>query len=75
VGLSVHAAARICFAAHGGQTILSAAMRSALPDSIDVRSLGSWRFKGLPEPIAIFQAEAPDLPSKFPALRSAEAAS
>ena len=32
VGLSVHAAARICFAAHGGQTIMSAAVRSALPD-------------------------------------------
>ena len=27
VGLSVHAAARICFAAHGGQTIMSAAVR------------------------------------------------
>src|SRR5215218_5876648 len=75
VGLSVHAAARICFAAHGGQTIMSAAVRSALPDSVDASSLGSWRFRGLPEPIAIFQAEAPDLPSEFPPLRSAEPAS
>ena len=30
VGLSVHAAARICFAAHGGQIVLSSAVRSAL---------------------------------------------
>jgi class 3 adenylate cyclase len=75
VGLSVHAAARICFAAHGGQTILSAAVRSALPATVDARSIGSWRFRGLPEPIQIFQAEAPDLPSDFPALRSADPAS
>ena len=75
VGLSVHAAARICFAAHGGQTILSAAVRSALPEPVAATSLGSWRFRGLPEPIAIFQAEAPDLPSDFPQLRSAEPAS
>ena len=74
VGLSVHAAARICFAAHGGQTIMSAAVHSSLPDPSAARSLGSWRFRGLPEPIAIFQAEAPDLPSEFPPLRSAEPA-
>jgi class 3 adenylate cyclase len=75
VGLSVHAAARICFAAHGGQTILSAAVLSALPEPVEARRLGSFRFRGLPEPIAIFQAEAPDLPSDFPPLRSAEPAS
>jgi class 3 adenylate cyclase len=71
VGLSVHAAARICFSAHGGQTIMSEAVHSALPEPVTVRSLGPWRFRGLPEPISIFQAEAPDLPSEFPALRSA----
>jgi class 3 adenylate cyclase len=75
VGLSVHAAARICFAAHGGQTIMSAAVRSAVPEPVAATSLGSWRFRGLPEPIPIFQAEAPDLPSDFPPLRSAEPAS
>jgi class 3 adenylate cyclase len=71
VGISVHAAARICFAAHGGQTIMSAAVHSALPGPVSATSLGLWRFRGLPEPIAIFQAEAPDLPSDFPPLRSA----
>ncbi|MGH2987730.1 MAG: DUF6582 domain-containing protein, partial [Solirubrobacterales bacterium] len=30
VGLSVHAAARICFAAHGGQIVMSSAVRAAV---------------------------------------------
>ena len=76
-GISVHAAARICFAAHGGQIILSAAVRSAVADSLEdgiaLTSLGDWRFRGLPEPIPMFQVEAPGLPSDFPPLRSARA--
>ena len=75
VGLSVHAAARICFAAHGAQIVLSSAVRSAvsdaLPDAVTLTELGAWRFRGLPEPIAMFQVEAPDLPHDFPPLRSA----
>jgi class 3 adenylate cyclase len=75
VGLSVHAAARICFAAHGCQIVLSAAVRSAvldsLPDGVTLTDLGAWRFRGLPEPIAMYQVEAPDLPHEFPPLRSA----
>jgi class 3 adenylate cyclase len=75
VGLSIHAAARICFAAHGRQIILSSAVRSAvlnsLPDRVSLKSLGAWRFRGLPEPVELFQVEAPDLPSDFPPLRSA----
>jgi len=76
VGLSVHAAARICFAAHGGQIVLSAPVRAQLdgrlPDGVVLADLGRWRFRGLPEPIAMSQAEAADLASGFPALRSAE---
>lgn len=74
VGLSVHAAARICFAAHGGQIVLSSAVRSALgelPADTALRSLGPWRFRGLPEPVTMFQVEAPDLQTEFPPLRSA----
>jgi class 3 adenylate cyclase len=75
VGISVHAAARICFAAHGGQIVLSAAVRAAvlesLPDGIGVSGIGAWRFRGLPEPIELFQLDAPDLPASFPPLRSA----
>jgi class 3 adenylate cyclase len=75
VGLSVHAAARICFAAHGGQIVMSGAVRSAvldeLPDDVGVRELGAWRFRGLPEPVTIYQVEADGLLDDFPALRSA----
>jgi class 3 adenylate cyclase len=77
VGLSVHAAARICFAAHGDQIVMSAAARDAilpLPDEVGLRSLGSWRFRGLPEPLEIFQADTAGSPAEFPPLRSAVAA-
>jgi class 3 adenylate cyclase len=75
VGLSVHAAARICFAAHGGQIVLSSAVRAevldSLADGISLKSLGAWRFRGLPEPVALFQVDAADLLADFPPLRSA----
>jgi class 3 adenylate cyclase len=75
VGLSVHAAARICFAAHGGQTVMSSALRApvleSLAEGISLRSLGAWRFRGLPEPVDLFQVDAVDLPADFPPLRSA----
>jgi class 3 adenylate cyclase len=77
VGLSVHAAARICFAAHGGQIVMSAAVHSAvtgsLPEGVGLSDLGAWRFRGLPEPLEIFQVEAPDLAGDFPPLRAAAA--
>jgi class 3 adenylate cyclase len=79
VGLSVHAAARICFAAHGGQIVMSSAVRTAIldspPDGVGLRSLGAWRFRGLPEPVDVFQVEAADLLADFPPLRSAVPAS
>jgi class 3 adenylate cyclase len=75
VGISVHAAARICFSAHGAQVVLSAAVKTALgkqlPDGVRLKQLGAWRFRGLPEPLEIFQVVAPDLPDEFPPLRSA----
>jgi class 3 adenylate cyclase len=78
VGLSVHAAARICFSAHGGQIIVSSAVGAAVNDSlrdgVSLRSLGAWRFRGLPEPVELFQVEAADLLADFPPPRSAVAA-
>ena len=75
VGLSVHAAARICFSAHGGQIVMSSAVRDAtaesLPDDVSLRALGAWRFRGLPESLDMFQVDAPDLTRDFPPLRSA----
>jgi class 3 adenylate cyclase len=77
VGISVHAAARICFSAHGGQIVMSGAVRSGvvneLPDEVGLRELGAWRFRGLPEPVTIYQVEADGLLDDFPPLRSAVA--
>jgi class 3 adenylate cyclase len=78
VGISVHAAARICFAAHGDQIVLSSAVHGMLvephEDGAGLAALGSWRFRGLPEPLALYQVEVADLPAAFPPLRSAVAA-
>jgi class 3 adenylate cyclase len=75
VGISVHAAARICFAAHGGQIVMSSAVRAAvlesLAEGISLRSLGAWRFRGLSEAVELFQVDAADLIADFPPLRSA----
>jgi class 3 adenylate cyclase len=75
VGISVHAAARICFAAHGGQIVMSSAVLAAVPESladgVGLKSLGAWRFRGLPEPVDLFQVHAADLIADFPPLRSA----
>jgi class 3 adenylate cyclase len=75
VGLSVHTAARICYAAHGGQIVISSAVHSAalasLPEEVGLRSLGAFRFQGLREAEQLFQVEAPGLLTDFPPLRSA----
>jgi class 3 adenylate cyclase len=74
VGLSVHTVARICFAGHGGQVLLSGAVRDAVAGPIDrsirVTSLGDWRFEGLSEPVSIHQADPSDRAGEFPPLRS-----
>lgn len=69
VGLAVHATARICYCAHGGQIVLSAATRDLLEelaDGVTLRALGSWRFQGLREPEELFQVGD----DEFPALRA-----
>ena len=74
VGLPVHTAARICAAAHGGQTLLSdaavRAVETSAPGDVGFRTLGRHRLHGLPEPEALFQLEAPDLPTRFPPPRT-----
>ena len=62
VGLSVHAAARLCFAAHGGQIVCPSAVapRSASrPRRRHAADLGRWRFRGLPEPVACSRRTPP----------------
>jgi class 3 adenylate cyclase len=73
VGLPVHTAARICSAGHGGQILLSSdavrALEALAPPNVSFRSLGPHQLQGLPEPLPLFQLEAPDLPVNFPAPR------
>jgi class 3 adenylate cyclase len=61
IGLAVHATARVCSTAHGGQIVVSAATKAAtassLPSGMRFRSLGRHRLTGLPEPEALFQLD------------------
>jgi len=74
VGIAVHTAARVCFAAHGGQIMLSRAARDAVVGSpaagISFRDLGLHQLQGLPGLEALFQVDASDLPSEFPPPRT-----
>jgi class 3 adenylate cyclase len=74
LGLAVHTAARICFASHGGQILLSRAVVEAVggagPPGIRFKDLGQHQFHGLPAPEAIFQVEADDFPATFPPPRT-----
>jgi class 3 adenylate cyclase len=74
VGLAVHTAARICFASHGGQILLSGAVRQTLvgsePVGVGFKDLGLHQFHGLPVPESLFQVEAADLPDTFPPPRT-----
>jgi DNA-binding NarL/FixJ family response regulator/class 3 adenylate cyclase len=67
-GLDVHRAARICQAGHGGQILLSETTRHALDGHHLLEDLGIHQLRGLPEPERIFQLNAPDRPTRFPAL-------
>jgi class 3 adenylate cyclase/CheY-like chemotaxis protein len=72
LGIEVHKAARICFAGHGGQILLSEATHELVPEELERRELGSYRLRGLPTPERIFQLVAPGLPVEFPALRGVD---
>jgi class 3 adenylate cyclase len=75
VGLAVHAAARFCYSAHGGQIVLSSAARNGVADALGetrLRSLGAFRFQGLREPEELYQVEADGLALEFPPLRAVE---
>ena len=70
-GMSVNAAARICSCGHGGQILLSRSARAALAEATEyeLRHLGVYRLRGIPDEHDIYQAVLADLMDGFPALR------
>ena len=70
----MHTAARICFASHGDQILISRAVvdavGGAVPVGVRFKDLGLHQFHGLPAAEAIFQVEAADLPTTFPPPRT-----
>jgi predicted ATPase/class 3 adenylate cyclase len=74
IGLDVHRAARIAAAAHGGQVVLSEAVRllvePRLPAGVSIRDLGFHRLKDIEAPERIYQLVAAGLPEQFPPLKS-----
>ena len=75
-GLAVHVAARVVDAAHGGQVVLTDATRRAgLHDGWACTELGTYRLRGIDDPVRLHQLEGPGLPSRFPPLRTLTRAS
>ena len=75
VGMSINHAARIAAAAHGGQIVLSEAVRDmvrALPDGVEIRPLGTHRLRDVGS-VALFQVHHPDLQHDFPQPRVSSA--
>lgn len=74
LGISVHTAARVSQAGHGGQIVLSSAARDALeavrPEGVTFRSLGEHVLQGIAAPEPLFQVEASGLLIDFPPPRT-----
>ncbi|MGH2470929.1 MAG: DUF6582 domain-containing protein [Candidatus Limnocylindria bacterium] len=74
VGIAVHIAARVCWASHGGQILLSSAARDSfaerLAEGVAFRSLGRFSLHGVAEPETLYQVDASDLRAKFPRPRT-----
>jgi len=77
LGLSVHRAARICSAGHGGQILISQTTYALLEDQEEelpgsTQDLGAQRLKDFDRPIQLFQLVVPGLQEAFPPLRTLE---
>jgi predicted ATPase/class 3 adenylate cyclase len=75
VGVGVHRGARICAAGHGGQVLLSHTTHDLLEEEdadVGMLDLGEHRLRDLTQPQRLFQLVGPELPSRFPPLRTLE---
>jgi predicted ATPase len=68
-GTVLNRAARVMAAGHGGQ-ILLAESTAGLLSGVDLVDLGPRRLRDVPNPITVFQVNAPGLPQDFPPLRT-----
>lgn len=70
-GIAVNTGSRICGCGHGGQILLSRAVRAALGDEsgVELRGLGTHRLRGIPDEQELFQVQADGLAEEFPPLR------
>src|SRR6516225_4213787 len=79
IGLDLHRAARICSVGHGGQILVSEAVKVLIapdpPVCASLRDLGAHRLKDLKDPEHLFQVAHPDLAADFPPLKSLDARS
>jgi predicted ATPase/class 3 adenylate cyclase len=75
-GQPLNRVARLLAAAHGEQIVVSRAtselLREQLPEGLNLRDLGEYALKDLPEPERIWQVIAPGLRHDFPPLRTPE---
>jgi class 3 adenylate cyclase len=75
LGMAVHTTARICNAAHGGQTVASGDTKLALKgtslNGVRFQSLGIHRLRGIPDDVHLHQLEAKGLGRRFPPVRTA----
>jgi predicted ATPase/class 3 adenylate cyclase len=75
-GFTLSRVARILAAGHGDQILLSRVTEELLtdqmPSGVTLRDLGAHQLKDLSRPEYIFQVLAPDLPDRFPPLKTLE---
>lgn len=72
-GLTVHQAARVAAAAHGGQVIVTESTRACMAgagDAFDLADLGLHRLRDLAEPVRLLQLVHPELRDGFPPPRT-----
>jgi len=71
VGIAVNTGARVCGAGHGGQILVSRAARAAIGAAreAELRTLGRYRLRGIPDEHELYQVVGAGLLDDFPALR------
>src|SRR4051794_4329936 len=70
-GTVLNRTARLMSAGHGGQILVDGVTAGVLT-GVDLMGLGSRRLRDIARPVEIFQVQAPELPSDFPPLKTAD---